>query len=396
MAETAMPAAPQSPLESRQPIKGTGILPAPTLRYLIESGEIAADTPIPEGQVQPASLDLRLGAVAYRVRASFLPGRHATVQQKIDQFGMHAIPLEAGAVLERGCVYIVPLMERLKLRPGLSGMANPKSSTGRLDIFTRVITDHGEAFEAIPAGYEGPLYAEIAPRTFSVLVRQGTRLNQLRLRKGQPNLSATELHTLHLAQQLTDRPLDREELLRGVPFSVDLVGDAAAPGFDGGVIGYRARRNAGLIDVDNIAGYAVEDFWEPLRAAPRDSSGGLVLNPDDFYILASKESVAVPPDYAAEMVAYDTSVGEFRVHYAGFFDPGFGHGLAGGREGGGIGSRAVLEVRSHDVPFLIEDGQLVGRLVYEKLAGEPDKLYGQGIGSSYQRQGLTLGKQFKR
>ncbi|MBU0725527.1 MAG: 2'-deoxycytidine 5'-triphosphate deaminase [Alphaproteobacteria bacterium] len=391
MAETAMQN--NSALRT-QPIKGTGILSAPMLRHLIETGEIAADTPIPEGQIQPASLDLRLGAVAHRVRASFLPGRNATVQQKIDQFGMHAIDLEKGAVLERGCVYIVPLMERLKLRAGLSGMANPKSSTGRLDIFTRVITDHGEAFEAIPAGYDGPLYAEIAPRTFSVLVRQGTRLNQLRLRRGQPSLGASELHALHLAQQLTDRPLDKEELLRGVPFSVDLVGDASAPGFGDGVIGFRARRNAGLIDLDNIAGYAVEDFWEPLHAA-KASPGGLVLNPDDFYILASKETVAVPPEYAAEMVAYDTSVGEFRVHYAGFFDPGFGHGVAGGREGG-IGSRAVLEVRSHDVPFLIEDGQLVGRLVYEKLAGEPDKLYGQGIGSSYQRQGLTLGKQFRR
>ncbi|MDM7945672.1 MAG: 2'-deoxycytidine 5'-triphosphate deaminase [Oceanibaculum nanhaiense] len=393
MADTASPPATVSAASAAaQPVRGSGILPSQMLRHLIESGDIQADAPIGEDQVQPASLDLRLGAVAYRVRASFLPGQGVTVRQKIDQFGMHEIDLSRGAVLERGCVYIVPLMERLRLRAGIAGLANPKSSAGRLDIFTRVITDGGEAFEAIPAGYEGPLYAEIAPRTFSILVHRGTRLNQLRLRKGQPGLSATELHALHAAQQLTDRPLERDDLRGGVPFSVDLSGETAAPGFAGGVIGYRARRNAGLIDFDNIGAYAIEDFWEPLVAV----RGGLVLDPDDFYILASKESVAVPPDHAAEMVAYDTSVGEFRVHYAGFFDPGFGHGAAGGREDDGIGSRGVLEVRSHDVPFLIEDGQRVGRLIYEKLAAAPDKLYGQGIGSSYQRQGLTLGKQFRR
>jgi len=361
----------------------TGILPCQALEALLRDGAIDPGMALAAGQVQPASLDLRLGDVAYRVRASFLPGHEVTVDEKIDRFTMHAIDLADGAVLERGCVYIVPLLESLALPERISGLANPKSSTGRLDVFTRLITDHATAFDKVPAGYHGPLFAEIAPRTFSTLVRRGTRLNQLRLRRGQHGYNDAELKRLHAHTPLV-HGAGADALVGdgGVAVTVDL------EGADDGIIGYKARHHSALIDVQRTGHYDAAEFWEPIR--PRMGEG-LILNPDDFYILASREAVTVPPDHAAEMVAYDTLMGEFRVHYAGFFDPGFGWA-----EAGGAGSRAVLEVRSHDVPFLLEHGQTVGRLVYERLTDQPDRLYGQDIGSTYQRQGLALAKQFKR
>ncbi len=362
----------------------TGILPSQALRGAIAEGVIAADPPIEPDQIQPASVDLRLGAKAYRVRASFLPGRHTTVAERLAQLQMHEIDLTAGAVFERNCVYIVPLLERLALPRRVSAIANAKSSTGRLDVFARLITDHGTEFDRVEEGYAGPLYAEISPRAFSVRVRQGTRLLQLRLRRGAATASDASLRRLHESVGLSDAEPD---IKGGLAFSVDVTGDPAT-----GIVGWRARRHAGLIDVDLIDHYALQDFWEPVEAhGGTGSARGIILDPNEFYILASKESVVVPPDYAAEMLAYDTLVGEFRVHYAGFFDPGFG-----AAEADGLGSRAVLEVRAHEVPFWIEDGQVVGRLVYERLTARPDLLYGQGIGSNYQRQGLKLGKQFKR
>lgn len=346
-----------------------GILPSQDLRAMITARRIAADEPIAEEQIQPASLDLRLAGTAYRVRASFLPGPDATVKERLNAFSMHRIELADGAVLEKGCVYIVPLMERLDLPALIGGMANPKSSTGRLDVFTRLITDRATVFDQVAAGYSGPLYIEISPRTFSVVVRRGSRLNQLRLQQG----GAVERG---IGEGLP------QSVGEGLAVTVDLAGDGIRP------VGYRARRYADLIDFSCVDHYDPSEFWEAVRP---DRSGHLVLNPGDFYILASKEAVVVPPDQAAEMRPYDTHVGEFRVHYAGFFDPGFGH-----TETGGAGSRAVLEIRSFEVPFVLRDGQLVGRLIYEQLTGLPDKLYGAGIGSSYQRQGLTLAKQFRR
>lgn len=360
----------------------TGVLASQHLRALIDSGAVRADIPVDEGQIQPASIDLRLGTIAYRVRASFLPGPKASVVDKLERLQMHRIDLREGAVLEKGCVYIVPLLEGLDLPETLSGMANPKSSTGRLDIFTRLITDRAVEFESVPAGYKGPLYAEISPRTFSVLVRTGTRLNQLRLRAGTAAMSDSQMRSLQARDPLVDSA--DADIKEGVGFSVDL-----APQ-DGGLVGFRAKKHTGLIDVDNVGGYAVDEFWEAIHL-PATPNEGLVLNPDEFYILRSKESVSVPLDHAAEMRAYDTRVGEFRVHYAGFFDPGFGH-----PEVGAVGTRAVLEVRSHEVPFLLEDGQIVGRLVYEPLMTKPDKIYGAaGVGSNYQRQGLKLSKHFR-
>ena len=364
---------------------GMGILPCQAISALWRDGEITANQPLLEGQIQPSSLDLRLGDVAYRVRASFLPGRGHDMAEKIERFTMHKVDLTQGAVLEKGCVYIVPLMERLALPERLSAIANPKSSTGRLDVFTRLITHGAREFDRIDAGYHGPLYAEIAPCTFSILVRTGVRLNQLRLRRGEQRLSDAELSRLHQRSPLVHAAAGQENISGGIGLSVDLEGAG-----EGALIGYKARPHSPLIDIEKIAHYDPADFWEPIYA-DTGSHSGLVLNPDDFYILASREAVSVPPDHAAEMVAYDTLVGEFRVHYAGFFDPGFGWAAAGG-----AGTRAVLEVRSHDVPFLLEHGQTVGRLVYERLTSTPDRIYGQNIGSNYQKQSLALAKQFKR
>ncbi len=355
----------------------SGILPAQCIRALIDDRDISASEEIGDDQIQPASLDLRLGRTAYRIRASFLPGDATRVEDKIRAFEMHRIDLSKGAVLERGCVYIVPLCERLALPPALSAIANPKSSIGRLDVFTRVIADGTRQFNVIADGYRGPLYAEIAPRTFSILVRRGSRLNQMRLRVGAA--APVDLRPLHEQVGLVDRALALDGR-NGLLVRLDLDGDP-----ENGPIGYRARQNGGVIDVDCIAHYDPLDFWEPIRTR----GGGIILNPDDFHILSTRESITVPPDHAAEMIAYDTQMGEFRVHYAGFFDPGFGHVGTGGH-----GSRAVLEVRSHDVPFLLEHEQIIGRLRYERLLARPDRVYGPAIGSAYQGQGLALSKQF--
>ena len=360
-------------------IEDEGILPDRMIAALAADGAILSENKFVPDQIQPASLDLRLGEVAYRVRASFLPGS-TTVARRIDELKLHEISLSDGAVLETGCVYIVPLQESLALPNEISAAANPKSSTGRLDVFTRVIADETRGFDRIETGYHGPLYAEISPRTFPVLVREGSRLSQIRFRHGHALLAAQALRDLHARERLVDS--DKADVSEGVAVGVDLSG--LGPN---GLVGYRAKRHTGLIDVERRGSYAVLDFWEPMQARPDKS---LILDPNEFYILASKEAVQVPPDYAAEMVPFDPLVGEFRVHYAGFFDPGFGYAGAGGQ-----GSRAVLEVRSREVPFILEHGQTVGRLVYEKMLAKPDTLYGAGIGSNYQAQSLTLSKHFK-
>ena len=368
----------------------TGILPSQAIRAMIAGGEIFSAPEIEANQIQPASLDLRLGKVAYRIRASFLPGPNAKVRDKLGALKFHEIDLTKGAVLEAGCVYLVPLIEQLKLRSTIAGFANPKSSTGRLDVFTRLIADYQGSFDAVEEGYSGPLFAEICPRTFSIKVRYGSRLNQIRFRR-------------RVGQQLDageqpGRVGDRR--LREIHSDVGLVeGDAAideglrlrislAPIPPTGLIGYRARRFAGVIDVDAVGAYEPEQYWEAVRLG---EDNRLVLDPHEFYILASKESVSVPPAYVAEMAPFDPLIGEYRVHYAGFFDPGFGY-----TPGGAPGAKAVLEVRSLDIPFILEDGQIVGRLVFDKLTDIPDQIYGQGIGSHYQAQGLKLSKHFKQ
>jgi dCTP deaminase len=329
-----------------------GVLSDTELKRAIREGWIVADAAFLDDQVQPASLDLRLGHTAYRLRASFLPGAGATVRERLDdELVMHKIDLREGAVLETGCVYLVEVQETLALPQHIHGAANPKSSTGRVDVFTRLITDGATSFDHIPAGYHGPMWAEISPCTFSVLVRTGTRLSQARLRRGAPKPT------------------------REIDFTMDLSLK--------GPVGFRAKRHSGVIDVDRIGAYDPRDFWEPMEAR----QGRVVLDPGQFYIFASKENVLIPPDEAAEMAPIRPELGEFRAHYAGFFDPGFG---VAPNEG-----RAVLEVRSRDVPFFVEDGQPVGKLVFEKLSGPVERLYGEA-GSNYQGQGLKLSKHFSR
>ena len=332
------------------------ILPSQQIAALIEAGHVDSGPALTSGlppTLQPASLDLRLGSTAYRMRASFLPGSSARVADGVDALCLHEVDLDAGAVLETGCIYLVPLMERLALPDGVSALANPKSSTGRLDVFARVIGEGSDRFDALPDGYSGPLWLEVAPRTFPVLARTGDRLSQIRFREGDA------------------RPLRRQTV------SVDLSGSAE-------VVGYRARRHSGLVDLRGVGAHAALDYWEPVRLM----DGGLILEPEEFYILASREAVEIPVDEAAEMAPIDTEIGEFRAHYAGFFDPGFGVADAGG-----AGSRAVLEVRGRDVPFLLRHGQPVAHLVFEALTAVPDAVYGSR-GSSYQSQGLRLGKHF--
>jgi dCTP deaminase len=370
----------KSPEDGQQPLPREGLLPAQRIRGLIEAGRISASRAIGPTQIQPASLDLRLGDIAHRVRASFLPNTRMSVEAKLSAFSMHEIALGEGAVLETGCVYVVPLQERLSLPAEISAAANPKSSTGRLDVFTRIITRNGPAFDHIPAGYEGALYAEICPQTFPVLVRPGSQLAQIRFRRGRPEHTDAQLAQLHLEQRLISG--DTADIADGIALSVDLSGEN-----DGGIIGYRAKRHTGVVDMDRSGACPFDEFWEPI---PARAERRLILDPDQFYILASKEAVHVPPNYAAEMVPFNPLVGEFRVHYAGFLDPGFGHEAAGG-----AGSRVVLEVRSHKVPFILEDGQIVGRVIYEQLTETPDQIYGQGIGSNYQAQGLKLSKHFR-
>lgn len=362
----------------------TGILPYQSYVDFVKAGRIVADLPFAENQVQPASIDLRLGPVAYRVQASFLPGNQP-VMRKIEQLKMHELDLTQGAVLERGCIYIVPLLEKLSLPAEIAGAANPKSTTGRLDIFTRLIPDYADEFEKVKKGYKGQLYLEVSPRTFSVKVHQGLALNQLRLRRGDPPPSDAALEALNESEGLifADDQKSTATIRRGLWVSIDLQGP------DSEVIGYRAKHHTALIDLAKVGHYDPKEYWEPIQ---RNAARSLILNPGEFYILVSKEQLRVPSGFAAEMVPYDPSVGEFRIHYAGFFDPGFGYGQSGEIPG----TRAVLEVRANEVPFLLEDGQVVGRLIYERLTDPPEKLYGVDLKSNYQRQGLALSKHFRR
>jgi dCTP deaminase len=366
--------------------RNSGILPSQAIQNLIARECIVGNTQISEDQIQPASLDLRLGDIAHRVRASFLPGPQTTVEGKINQLRMTRVDLTSAAVFEKDCVYIVPLLEEVHLPDNISGKANPKSTTGRLDVFTRLITDYGVEFDRVPPGYKGKLYAEIVPRTFTVRIRAGMKLSQLRFVQGTADSQDKDIKRLDREQTLVymdeDSPI-KARLDRGLRITVNLEASEK-----GEVIAYKARSNAPIIELDRINYYSPEEFWEPRQ---QNDSKSLILGAGDFYILASRERVRVPPDFAAEMVPFDPSDGEFRIHYAGFFDPGFGYGSSEIK-----GTRAVLEVRAHEVPFLIEHGQLVGRLNYMPLLSRPDKIYGVQIGSSYQQQALALSKQFRR
>ena len=344
---------------------------------MIAAGQIVADTPITPGQIQPASLDLRLGHVAYRVRASFLAGRTRTISERLEDFTMHEVSLTDGAVLEKGCVYVVPLLESLALPDAMSAAASAKSSIGRLDLLTRIITDYGTEFDRVPSGYTGPLYVEICPRSFSVVAQTGQMLIQIIFRAGDTRMSDTALAALHADTPIVD---GTPVISDGLGFSVDL-----RPAV-GTLVGYRAKPHTGVVDLSKLAHYDPADYWEEVHT----DNGWIILDPGAFYILVSREAITIPPMQAAEMAPYIAMVGEFRVHYAGFFDPGFGYAAAGGS-----GSRGVLEVRCHEAPFVLEHGQIVGRLIYEDMAALPRALYGQEIKSNYQGQGLKLSKHFR-
>jgi dCTP deaminase len=374
---------PKLPTEAAQS-RTTGILPSQEISNLIAHGNIRATPAINPDHIQPASLDLRLGDMAHRVRASFLPGPNSTVEAKIKELRMTRVDLTGAPVFEKDCVYIIPLVEELNLPENISGKANPKSTTGRLDIFTRLITDYGTEFDRVPPGYKGKLYAEVVSRTFTVALRAGMRLSQLRFVQGNPRSSDSAIRGLDREEPLVyeeDSP-SKARVERGLRITINL------EGAEGEIIAYKAKRYAPAIELDKINFYATEEFWEVRH---QNASKSLILEPGDFYILASKERVSVPPEFAAEMVPFDPSDGEFRIHYAGFFDPGFGYGSNDIK-----GTPAVLEVRAHEVPFLMEHGQLVGRLNYMPLLSRPHKIYGTNIGSSYQHQALTLSKQFRK
>lgn len=358
-------------------------------RHVFSSG-----LPIEEAQVQPASMDLRLGGKAYRLISSFLPEENQVMDRlhTPDLYGsdlvMYETDISNGGILEKGHVYLIPLIEKLDLPRDVRGRANPKSTTGRLDIFARVLTDRNPRFDDISCGYKGGLYLEVMPRSFTIKVKEGLSLVQLRLIRGECSLTDSRLKALHKDSRLLfngDEHLSAGEIKvsKGLFMSVDLSGQNPD-----GIIGYKSKRNSHVVDLTKRNHYNIADFWEPIH---RNSKGTLILEPEEFYILSSKERIRIPPRYAAEMVAYEAGSGELRTHYAGFFDPGFGFGLKGEVKG----TKAVLEVRAHDVPFMIGDGQTFCKLFFERMAEVPDKVYGPRIGSSYQYQSITLSKQFK-
>ena len=373
----------------------TGVLPDHALRAAARDGWIAASTPLTDAQFQPSSLDLRLGPVAYQLRASFLPYRESVKTRVTQQdftdidLVLDELSLASGATLQRGSVYLVPLQESLALPREVRGRCNPKSTTGRLDIFTRVIADNTARFDEIEAGYEGPLYVEISPQSFPVRVYGGTSLSQLRLLSGSTTLSDTALDRLY-----RETPLLFDDDDRPIPASRRVISDGLCMGIDvsgrqtDGIIGYRAHPNPPVVDLSRVGAYDPQDFWEPIKRPNRDS---YILEANRFYILASKERIRVPPQYAAEMVVYDAGAGEIRTHYAGFFDPGFGFGA-----GDVLGTKVVMEVRAREVPFMVYDGQTSFKVQLERLQRPPDRVYGVGLGSSYQHQTLTLSKHFRR
>jgi dCTP deaminase len=379
-----------------------GILPSQEIWELINNGKVRSSPAIKEEQVQPASIDLRLGKVAYRVEASFLPNRSTTISGQIRTLQIEQLDLSEPALLNKGHVFIIPLIESLALPRDMSAKANPKSTTGRLDIFTRLMTEGGNEFEQVPSGYTGALYVEVVPRTFPIIVTAGTKLNQLRFWRGSPQRDDEYLRSLARRQHLVYYESANGNGEKVVAADLDAHIVAAPASIGGGlrlsvdledkdkhsVVAYKAKRRTPPIDLSKAGAYDPSEYWEVIYSRRLER---FVLQPGDFYLLASKERIGVPPDHAAEMEQYDPSLGEFSVHYAGFFDPGFGYGSAGEIKG----TKAVLEVRAHEVPILLEDRQTVGRLNYYKMSDVPEKLYGQAIGSSYQQQGLTLSKQFK-
>jgi dCTP deaminase len=365
----------------------TGIVPGQGLADALAAGWITSEKyRIPDSSIQPASIDLRLGARAWALRCSFLPDTGSSVMDRVHDLAQEELDIRDGAQLERDRPYVIELVEEVRLPAEVRAKANPKSSTGRLDVFTRVITDRNNRFDEIPAGYEGKLYLEVVPRSFAVRVEELLSLNQLRLVEGDARVSDADLRGIHADVPLLyrgDEPVPAEEIAvaDGLFLGLDLKGPRDR------VVGYRAKRHSHRVDMTKIRHYDWRDYWEPVY--PEEGSR-IVLDPEVFYLLLSAEGVCVPPEYAAEMMAYDPTAGELRTHYAGFFDPGFGYDADGARPG----SRAALEVRARDVPFMVEDGQPICKLAFERMTERPEKLYGEDVGSNYQGQETMLSKHF--
>jgi dCTP deaminase len=376
------------------PAEPDGVLADRDLRWAADRGWVAAEEPLEERQFQPASLDLRLGHQAYQLRGSFLPFRQ-TIETRLAHTDLEdhdlvidRVSLDRGVTFQRGSVYLVPLLESLALPGDVRGRSNPKSTTGRLDVFTRVISDGTPRFDEIPAGYRGPLYLEVAPQSFPVRVHPGISLNQLRLSRGTTTITDDELRAIYQRTPLLydddDRAIPTERVLfnGGLCMGVDLSGRTT-----GGIIGYRAQATPPAVDLSRVRAYDPDEYWEPIKRPARDA---YILEANRFHLLVSKERIRVPAEFAAEMVVYDPGAGEIRTHYAGFFDPGFGLG-----DGTVLGTKVVMEVRAREVPFMLYDGQTSFKVMFERLRTRPERLYGEGLGSSYQRQTLTLSKQFR-
>ncbi len=372
-------------------LKGkSGYLPCQLIEQAHHQGMIHSQEPIESSQIQPVSLDLRLGPKAYRIQCSFLP-ENEPVETKLKEICLYDFDITDGGILEKNAIYLIPLMEELALPSSLYGLANPKSSTGRLDMFTRVIVDKGHRFDEIPRGYRGKLYLEVISRSFPVKVHAGLSLNQLRLTYAQsPTLGKQGLELKYKNHPiLFDRngfviPFDQIKVESGIYISLDISGDQLES-----IIAYKAKTNSTVIDLSKIRHYKADEFWEPIY---RNKKNRLILEPESFYIMMSKERVCIWPDWLAEMIAYEPNSGELRTHYAGFFDSGFGWN--GTDELMNQGTRAVMEVRPHDVPFMVEDGQTFCRLKFEKVVERPEKVYGLALNSNYHSQGLALSKYF--
>lgn len=366
----------------------SGVLPSQGLSQAIEREWVSSgDYRIRPEAIQPASIDLRLGDFAWALRCSFLPDVRSTVEEKIEGLAFQKIDLRDGAVLERDRPYLVPLIEELALPQDVRAKANPKSSTGRLDVFTRVITDGHHRFDDIRAGYRGKLYLEVVPRSFAIQVETGLSLNQLRLARGDVRLGDERIRALQEQEPLLymgGEPVPEGELAvaDGLFLSLDLSGPADR------VVGYRAKKNSLPVDLSRIRAYRWNDYWDPVFP---EQGGRVVLEPEIFYLLLSAEGVSIPPQIAAEMMAYDPTAGELRTHYAGFFDPGFGYDPSGERPG----SRAALEVRARDVSFMVEHRQPVCKLALEWMQAPAERLYGADLGSNYQGQVTMLSKHFQ-
>ena len=364
-----------------------GVVPSQGLWQAVEEGWISSgDFRIRRQSIQPASIDLRLADHAWALRCSFLPSAGTAVMDRVKDLALDRVDLRHGATLERDRPYLIPLIEELDLPRHVRAKANPKSSTGRLDVFTRVITDGNHRFDEIPAGYRGKLYLEVVPRSFAVRVEERLSLNQLRLAAGDPRVGDRDLLRIH--EEFPLLYIDQHALPSadlsisdGLFLSVDLSGPHNR------IVGYRAKKNSYRLDMAKLHHYRWRDYWEPVTP---EAGGRIVLDPEVFYLLISAEGVCVPPSYAAEMMAYDPTAGELRTHYAGFFDPGFGYDATGRR----FGSRAALEVRARDVPFMVEHRQPICKLAFEHMLAIPDRLYGSDVGSNYQGQETMLSKHF--